>query len=183
MGGGGVEGTFEGFRRVFGVFHVVGKHHELGDVDELAELRVFEAAVDAVPLGEDAVAIVGFLHLHEEERHAIDQERDVRTELIIAVSVGEFGDDVESVVVKIFEVDEADPIGAEESLVEGLAEVFVVEEEGDFLKRAMDFVVGRGRVDAGEALLRGITRCFVVVGFLGNGGRVLCPAGSTVREV
>jgi hypothetical protein len=134
-------------------------------------------------LGEDAVAIVGFLHFHEEKWHAIDQERDVRTELIITVSVGEFGDDVESVVVKIFEVDEADPIGAEESLVEGLAEVFVVEEEGDFLKRAMDFVVGRGRVDAGEALLRGITRCFVVVGFLGNGGRVLCPAGSTVREV
>jgi hypothetical protein len=67
--------------------------------------------------------------------------------------------------------------------VEGLAEVFVVEEEGDFLKRAMDFVVGRGRVDAGEALLRGITRCFVVVGFLGSGGRVQCLAGSMVWEV
>ena len=48
--------------------HVVGEHHELRDVDEAAELGVLEPSGDATALGEDTVAIVGFLHLDEDQR-------------------------------------------------------------------------------------------------------------------
>ena len=38
--------------------------------------------------------------------------------------------------------------------MEGLAEVFVVEEQGYFLKGAVEFVEGCGGIDVGEALSR-----------------------------
>ena len=63
---------------------------------------------DAVALGQHAFAVVGFLDLDEDQRHAVDEQGDVRPELVVAVLAGQLGDDMEAVVVEVLEVDQPD---------------------------------------------------------------------------
>ena len=91
------------------VFHVVREQHELGEIDEAAELGIAEAAVDAAPLGKDTVTIIRLFDLDEDEGHSVDEDRDVRSEFLVAVSTGEFRDNVEGVPVEILEIDQFDP--------------------------------------------------------------------------
>ena len=118
------KGTFERLGRVVVAFHVVRKHHELGENDEAAAFRIAKADVHPVALRQNAVAVVGLLDLGEDERHAVDQKCDIRAEFIVAVLAGEFRDNAEGVAVEIFEIDEfeAGRIPVAEKLTAGSGE-------------------------------------------------------------
>jgi hypothetical protein len=49
------------------VFHIVGKHDELSDVDEFAEFFVAEAVVDTVALGFNPLLVVWFFDLDKSQ--------------------------------------------------------------------------------------------------------------------
>ena len=68
----GVEGPFDGLWRAVVVLHVVGEHHQLGDVEKTPEARIAAAGDDAVALGQHAFTVVGFLDLDEYQRQAVD---------------------------------------------------------------------------------------------------------------
>ena len=110
------------------VFHVVGKNHELGDVDETAEFGVFRTFAHALPLFADAAFVVGLFDFDKDQRHAVYQQGNVGAEFFVAVDAGQFGYNVEAVVIEILEVDQllaAGLIG--EALVKFLPQVFVVQ--------------------------------------------------------
>ena len=109
------------------VFHVVGKNHELGNVDETAEFRVCRTFAHAFPLFADAAFVVGFFDFNKDQGHAVYQQGNVGAEFFIAIDAGQFGYNVEAVVIEILEVDQllaAGLIG--EAFVKFLPQVFVV---------------------------------------------------------
>ena len=78
--------------------------------------------------------LFGFLtSVGEGERHAVDEQRDVWAEFVIAVLAGDFGDGVEGMTVEIFEVDELEAADVEQAFVKGFAEIFVFEQRRNFL--------------------------------------------------
>ena len=60
----------------------------------------------AASLGENAVAVVGFLNLDKDERQPVDKECDVWAELLIAIFAGELGDDMKGISINVLEVDD-----------------------------------------------------------------------------
>ena len=53
------------------VFHVVGKNHELGDVDKTAEFGIFRTFAHALPLFADSAFVVGFFDFDKYQRHTV----------------------------------------------------------------------------------------------------------------
>ena len=152
VGCGGIERAHERLGGAVVILHVVREHHELGDVDEAPELGVLEPLDDAVALIKDAVAVVGLFDLDEDERETIDGQGDVRAELLVVFLAGELGDDVVGVPVQVLEVDDLQPGGGGDLLVELLAEVFIVQGEVELTEGVVDFYRrGRG-IDGGDAL-------------------------------
>ena len=114
------------------VFHVVGKNHELGDVDETAEFGIFRAFAHALPLFADAAFVVGLFDFDKDQRHAVYQQGNVGAEFFIAVDAGQFSYNVEAVVIEILEVDQllaAGLIG--EAFVKFLPQIFVIQLNSD----------------------------------------------------
>ena len=110
------------------VFHVVGKNHELGDVDETAEFGIVRTFAHALPLFADAAFVVGLFDFDKDQRHAVYQQGNVGAEFFVAIDAGQFGYNVEAVVIEILEVDQllaAGLIG--EALVKFLPQIFVVQ--------------------------------------------------------
>ena len=60
-----------------------------------------------VVLCQDAILVVLALHFHEAQRHAVHQERDVGSETILPISIGQLGNHREVIISGIFQVDEA----------------------------------------------------------------------------
>jgi hypothetical protein len=77
-------------------------------VDEAPEFWVAASRDDAVALGQHTFTVVGLFDLDEDQRHAVDQEGDIRTELVVAVFAGQLRNNVEAVVVEVFKVDQTD---------------------------------------------------------------------------
>ena len=71
-------------------------------------LGIAAARVDAVAFRQDAFAVIGFFDLDEHQRHAVDEQGDVRPEFFVAVLAGQFGDDMKAVVVEVRKVDQLD---------------------------------------------------------------------------
>ena len=110
------------------VFHVVGKNHELGDVDETAEFGIFRTFAHALPLFSDAAFIVGLFDFDKDQRHAVYQQGNVGAEFFIAVDAGQFGYNMETVAIKILEVDQFLATGLiGEVFVKFLPQVFVIQ--------------------------------------------------------
>lgn len=105
-GGGGVVGSLNWLRVVVGILHVVGENHELGGVDEATKFRVLEASVDSISFRENAIAVVGLFHLDEGQGNAVDEEGDIGPEFFVAISTGEFSDNVEGVFREVLEIDD-----------------------------------------------------------------------------
>jgi hypothetical protein len=99
-------------------------------------------------LGEHAFAVVGLLHLDECERHAIDEQGNVRPKFIVAVLAGQLGDDMKAVVVEVLEVDQPSARALGKAVVEGLSKVFVVQEQFDVGQQPGDVICCQFRVDA-----------------------------------
>ena len=110
------------------VFHVVGKNHELGDVDETAEFGIFRTFAHALPLFSDAAFVVGFFDFNKDQGHAVYQQGNVGAEFFVAIDAGQFGYNVETVVIKILEVDQFLATGLiGEAFVKFLPQIFVVQ--------------------------------------------------------
>ena len=110
------------------VFHVVGKNHELGDVDKTAEFGIFRTFAHALPLFANAAFVVGLFDLDKDQRHAVYQQGNVGAEFFIAVDAGQFGYNMEAVVIEILEVDQFLATGLiGEAFVKFLPQVFVVQ--------------------------------------------------------
>lgn len=110
------------------VFHVVGKNHELGDVDKTAEFGIFRTFAHALPLFADAAFIVGLFDFDKDQRHAVYQQGNVGVECFVAVDTRQLSYNVETVVVKILEIDQlltAGLIG--EAFVKFLPQIFVIQ--------------------------------------------------------
>lgn len=123
----GVKRALRRFGCAVVVFHVVGKNHELSDVDKTAEFGIFRAFAHTFPLFADSAFVVGLFNFDKYQRHAIYQQGNVGAEFFIAVNAGQFGYNVETVVIEILEVDQflaAGLIG--EAFVKLLPQVFVI---------------------------------------------------------
>jgi hypothetical protein len=76
---------------------------------------------------------------------------------------------VKAVIIEILEVDQLDAGCAEQAVIEGSPQVFVIEKEGDLFEGALDLVRVGLRVDPGQALAEevgGEISAFVPVGCL-----------------
>ena len=93
----------------------------------------------AASLGENSVAVVGFLNLNEDERQPVDQECDVRAELFVALFAGKLGDDMKGISIKVLKVDDLQTRCLGNLFVELLSEVFVVEDEIEMGQSRLDF--------------------------------------------
>ena len=145
-GGGRVKGPFQWLGGAVVILHVVGEGHHLRQVDEAAEFRIFEPGVDPVSFREDSVPVVGLFDLDEDQRHSIDQQRDVRTEDIIPVLAGQLGDDVQRVIREVFEIEELQAGDSREPLVKRFTQILIVQEQHGLLKGPVDFIRSGGRV-------------------------------------
>ena len=67
------------------IFHIIGKDQDLRNVDELSELLVLEANIDAVALCKNAFAVVGLFHFNESQRHSVYQQGDIGSKFIIPI--------------------------------------------------------------------------------------------------
>ena len=99
----------------------------MGDVDETAKFGIFRTFAHALPLFADAAFVVGLFDFDKDQRHAVYQQGDVGAEFFVAIDAGQFGYNMETVVIKILEVDQflaAGLIG--EAFVKLLPQVFVI---------------------------------------------------------
>lgn len=102
----GVERALNRFRVAVVILHIVGENHKLRDVGKALEPGVLEPLVDAIALSQDAFTVIRLLHFNKDQRHAVDQQGDVWPKFFIAILAGQFGDNMEAVVVEVFEVDQ-----------------------------------------------------------------------------
>ena len=87
------------------VLHIVGKNHQLGDVDKSAELFVRETfAIHARAFGHHAAVIVRLFHLYETERQSVDKKSDVGAKFVLTISASKFGSKMKSVVSYIIKI-------------------------------------------------------------------------------
>ncbi len=93
----------------------------------------------AASLGENAVAVVGFLNLDEDERQPVDQECDVWTEFFVALFAGNLGNDMKGISIKVLKVDDLQTRCLGNLFVELFSEVFVVEDEIEMGQSRLDF--------------------------------------------
>ena len=93
----------------------------------------------AASLGENAVAVVGFLNLDEDERQPVDQECDVWTEFFVALFAGKLGNDMKGISIKVLKVDDLQTRCLGNLFVELISEVFVVEDEIEMGQSRLDF--------------------------------------------
>ena len=149
----GVERTLDRLRRAVFVLHVVGEHHQLRDVDEAPKFGITAARDDAMALGQHAFTVVGFLHLDKGQRHAVDEQGDVGPKLVVTVFAGQFRNDVEAVVVEIFEVDQAGAGAFGEPVVKRFTKVLVIEQEFDVRQQAGNVIRTQFRIDAGDGFV------------------------------
>ena len=104
----------------------------MGDVDETAEFGIFRTFAHALPLFANTPFIVGLFDFDKDQRHAVYQQGNVGAEFFVAIDAGQFGYNMETVVIKILEVDQllaAGLIG--EAFVKFLPQVFVVQLNSD----------------------------------------------------
>ena len=116
------------------ILHVVGERHYLEHVEVLAPLGLLEPLVEhALELRLDAALVVGWLHLEEGERDAVDKDVHVRPERPLALLAEEqFGDDGEVVGVDVGEVDESGLVlRVDQPAVERLSHVVVADDGVD----------------------------------------------------
>ena len=88
------------------VFHVVGKNHELGDVDKTAEFGIFRTFVHPLPLFANAAFVVGLFDFDKDQRHAVYQQGNVGAEFFVTIDTRQFSYDVKTIVIEILEVDQ-----------------------------------------------------------------------------
>ena len=99
----------------------------MGDVDETEEFGIFRTFAHALPLFADAAFVVGLFDFDKDQRHAVYQQGNVRAEFFIAVDTGQFGYNVEAVVIKILEVNQLIAAGLiGEAFIKLLPQVFVI---------------------------------------------------------
>ena len=110
------------------VLLIVGEHHQLGDIQETAELLVSHALVHAVSFSQNAVLVVGNLHLDKSQWQAVHKASDIGTEIVAAVLVlaSEFGGAMPIIVVRIVEVNNPQSTGRIDDLVELASQIVVV---------------------------------------------------------
>ena len=99
----------------------------MSDIDETAEFGIFRTFAHALPLFADSAFVVGLFDFDKYQRHAVYQQGNVGAEFFIAVNAGQFGYNVETVVIEILKVDQFLATGLiGEAFVKFLPQVFVV---------------------------------------------------------
>jgi hypothetical protein len=88
--------------------------------------------------------------MRRRQRQAVDEQDDVGPEVVLAVLERHFGDDVEAVVVELVEVDQTQAGAGRQTLVEGLAEIFVLQVEMNVVKEPTDIAALESRIDTGD---------------------------------
>ena len=138
------------------VFHVVGKKHQLGDVDKAPKTTIAEPLpVHALALGNHPATVVRLFHLNERKREAVDEQSDVRSELIEAIGARELPRTVKDVLLGMVEVYKSDRRNVREPLIEASPEVVVVKLLADLNERFLR-LPGTLRVEAGKHLFEHI---------------------------
>ena len=136
---------------------VVAEDHQLREVQEAAELRVREAdVVHAVVLLEHAAVVVGHLHLNENQRQSVDEQRDVRAEAVAAVLAGHLRDALPDVVLGRVVVDDLIGLIREYLLVELAPQVLIVEHHADLADKQGYLLVCQIRVELAELTGEGV---------------------------
>ena len=107
-------------------------------------------AIHALAFFQHASGVQRLLHFDEGQRHAVDQQGDVRAEFVFAVHERQFGDDMPTVVGEVVEIDHPQVAACGQTLVESLAQVFVLQVEMDVVEQAAQVGGICPRIDAGK---------------------------------
>ena len=130
------------------VLLVVGEHHQLGDIQETTKLLVGHALVHAVSFGQNAVLVVGYLHLDKSQWQTVHKASDVGTEIVAAVLIlaSEFGGAMPIIVVRIVEVDDSQSTGRIDDLVKLASQIVVIGDTHQSVKQQINIFLRSVRI-------------------------------------
>lgn len=77
------------------------------NVGKASEFFLSKSLTHAPVLGLNALLVVGNFHLDEGKRQTVDKKRDVGSEAVFAVAIGQFGRDFKNVIRQIFKVNQS----------------------------------------------------------------------------
>ena len=87
------------------VLHIIGKYHQLRDIDEATKLLVGETLlIHSFTFSNNSSMIVWLFYLYEAKRQTIDKQSDVWAEFILPIFTSEFCGKMKSIVLRIFKV-------------------------------------------------------------------------------
>lgn len=142
-----------GFELPIVVVHVVGKRHQLDEIEKMPQRAIGMPAIHALALLEHATRVHGLLDFDERQRHAVDQQGDVWPEFVFAIDERQLGDNVPEVVVQVGEVDQADTRASGQSLVKAPPQIITLEVKLDLVEESGYFIAPHSGIDAQDGLL------------------------------
>ena len=130
------------------VLLIVGEHHQLGDIQETAKFLVGHALVHPVALGQNAVLVVGNLHLNKCQWQTVHKASDVGAEIVAAVLIlaSEFGGAMPIIVVRIVEVNNPQSTGRINDLVKLASQIVVVSNTHQGVKQQINIFLQSVRI-------------------------------------
>ena len=93
---------------------------------------------------DDAILIVRLFNLNKRQGHTIDQQNDVRTELIIAILIGQFRHHIEAISAVIFEINEAVAVDTiKQNVIKSTAQIVIGQFKGQFCQQSIHIMFGQ----------------------------------------
>lgn len=133
----------------------------------LSEFLITKARLYAFVFGQNAILIIGFLHLNKDQRHAMYQQGNIGSELFIVLPTGSFSDYMQGAIRKILKVYQLCARTIDEFFVESPPKIFVLQTKRHFIQYPKRIRFVQFRIDTLYALVESIRkniRQFVLTG-------------------